>query len=92
MRGCSSAARGEDGAANNLAMLLVTHRNDTKSLQRAATLAERFATSEVPGLIDTYGWVKFKRGEYAEAVRRLQRAVDKAPESPELRYHLAWLR
>jgi Flp pilus assembly protein TadD len=33
--------------------------------------------------------VLYKRGEYAEAVKALQKAVDKAPHAPALLYHLA---
>ena len=76
-------------AANNLAMLLVTYRSDKASLDRARTLAERFASSRNPAFIDTWGWVLYKRGEYADSVTALQKAVDKAPRAPELLYHLA---
>jgi tetratricopeptide (TPR) repeat protein len=76
-------------AANNLAMLLVTYRTDKVSLDRARALAERFASSRSPDLIDTWGWVLFKRGENADAINVLQKAVDKAPQSPVIRYHLA---
>lgn len=30
----------------------------------------------------------YKRGEYAEALPLLQRAVDQSPDSPVMRYHL----
>ena len=76
-------------AANNLAMLLVTYRSDKSSLDRARSLAERFASSRNPAFIDTWGWVLYKRGEYADAVTALQKAVDKAPHAPVLLYHLA---
>ena len=76
-------------AANNLAMLLVTYRSDKASLDRARTLAERFASSRNPAFIDTWGWVLYKRGEYADSVTALQKAVNKAPRAPELLYHLA---
>jgi len=75
-------------AANNLAMLLVTHRSDEASLERAGQLAERFAASDNPAFLDTYGWVLYKRGRYAEAIVPLEKAVAKVPESQELSYHL----
>jgi tetratricopeptide (TPR) repeat protein len=75
--------------ANNLAMLLVTYRRDKPSLDRARALAERFASSRNPQLIDTWGWVLYKRGETVDAVSALQKAVDRAPQAPALRYHLA---
>jgi len=76
-------------AANNLAMLLATYRSDKPSLDRARSLCERFASSRNPAFIDTWGWVLYKRGEYADAVTALQKAVDKAPQAPALLYHLA---
>ena len=76
-------------AANNLAMLLVTYRTDKPSLDRARALAERFASSRNPALMDTWGWVLFKRGEIAPATSALQKAVDNSPQAPVLRYHLA---
>jgi tetratricopeptide (TPR) repeat protein len=75
-------------AANNLAMLLVTYRQDAASLTRAQKLAEQLAASSEPHLIDTRGWVKFKVGDFHEAESLLQQAVDKAPAAPEMRYHL----
>jgi Flp pilus assembly protein TadD len=76
-------------AANNLAMLLVTYHSDKSSLDRARALAERFASSRDPQLIDTWGWVLYKRGENTDAINILQKAVDMAPQTPVLRYHLA---
>jgi Flp pilus assembly protein TadD len=81
----------DDGAANNLAMLLATYRTDAHSLERALRLAERFATSEQPVLLDTYGWVLFKAGRTSEALPVLERAVAKAPRAGELRYHLGMI-
>ena len=77
-----------DGAANNLAMLLVTYKNDTASLDRAKTLSARFANSSNPSYLDTYGWVLFKRGEAAASVSILERVVSKAPDAPVALYHL----
>jgi tetratricopeptide (TPR) repeat protein len=76
-------------AANNLALLLVTYRSDKSSLDRARALTERFANSRTASFLDTWGWVLYKRGEYPESMNPLQKAVDRAPHAPELRYHLA---
>jgi len=73
---------------NNLAMLLATHRTDAASLEAAGQLVERFSGSENPAILDTYGWVLYKRGRYVDAVLSLEKAVAMAPESQELRYHL----
>jgi tetratricopeptide (TPR) repeat protein len=76
-------------AANNLAMLLVTYRNDPASLDRARDLTSGFATSDNGGLLDTLGWVRFKRGEYQQALATLERAAEQAPDSRVIRFHLA---
>jgi tetratricopeptide (TPR) repeat protein len=75
-------------AANNLAMLLVTHRSDKASLDRAAQLADILGSSGEPTYLDTRGWVKYKRGDYQPATGLLQQAVDKAPAVPDFRFHL----
>ena len=76
-------------AANNLAMLLVNYKTDKKDLDRAGQLVDKLANSTEPALLDTRGWVKFKAGQPKEALPLLQQAVEKAPNAPVLRYHLA---
>jgi tetratricopeptide (TPR) repeat protein len=75
-------------AANNLAMLLVSYRKDAASVDRAKTLAARFADSSNPSYLDTYGWVLFKHGEAAASVPVLERVVSKVPDAPVALYHL----
>lgn len=75
-------------AANNLAMLLATHRDDKKSLARAGTLADRLAGSDNTAYLDTVGWVRYKQGQYEGAVSALEKALAKSPKEPLLRYHL----
>jgi tetratricopeptide (TPR) repeat protein len=77
-----------DVAANNLAMLLVTYGKDAASLDRAKSLAVRFADSSNPNFLDTYGWVLFKHGEAAASVPILERVVSKVPDAPVALYHL----
>ena len=77
-----------DVVANNLAMLLATHRSDADSYARAFDLVERFRTSDVPSYLNTYGWVRYKQGNYDEAVSYLRRAAASEPDRPEMRYHL----
>lgn len=76
-------------AANNLAMLLVTYRKDQASLDRARDLTASFATSEDGALLDTNGWVRFKRGEYSTALSVLTLAASRSPDSKVIRFHLA---
>jgi tetratricopeptide (TPR) repeat protein len=76
-------------AANNLAMLLATYKTDDASLKRALELTSSFTTTNSSSLLDTGGWVRFKRGEYREALPILERANAAAPDSRVIRYHLA---
>jgi tetratricopeptide (TPR) repeat protein len=75
-------------AADTLAMLLVTYKTDQPSLDRARDVTRRFANSDDGTLLDANGWVRFKRGEYADALPVLQRAAQRAPDSKIIRYHL----
>jgi Flp pilus assembly protein TadD len=74
--------------ANNLAVLLIRYRTDQASLDEARDLSSSFSSSSDGNLLDTNGWVHFKRAEYAQALPVLQRAVERAPASREFRYHL----
>jgi tetratricopeptide (TPR) repeat protein len=75
-------------AANNLAMLLATYKQDHANLDRAKQLSARFANSANPVFMDTYGWVLYKLGESAASVPVLERVVEKAPDAALARYHL----
>jgi tetratricopeptide (TPR) repeat protein len=75
-------------AANNLAMLLVTYKKDPQSLDRAKALSAGFENSSSSALLDTYGWVLYKRGESSAAVTVLETSAAKTPDSPVLLYHL----
>ncbi len=75
-------------AANNLAMLLVRGEAGPDALDRALALSQGFENSDNPILLDTLGWVYFKRGDLTHAAPVLQRAQLAAPELPEISYHL----
>lgn len=76
-------------AANNLAVLLVDHKGDQPSLQKAFALSRDFEKDAPhPLFIDTLGWVRFKMGQQEEALRLMRNAVAKSPEIPVLNYHL----
>jgi predicted Zn-dependent protease len=76
-------------AANNLAVLLVDHKGDPSSLQRAFALSRDFEKEAPhPLFIDTLGWVCFKMGQQEEAIRLMKDAVAKSPETSVLNYHL----
>lgn len=76
-------------AANNLAVLLVDHKRDPSSLQRAFSLSRDFEKDAPhPLFIDTLGWVRFKMGQQDEAIRLMKDAVAKSPDMTVLNYHL----
>jgi len=75
--------------AASLAMLLVSYRSDARSLDRARDLTAALAASNDPVVLDSAGWVQFKRGEFAAAAAALQKAEQRAPNAKEIRYHLA---
>jgi Tfp pilus assembly protein PilF len=77
-----------EAVINNLAMLLVDQREDPRSLDRAAELVYRLNTSQHPALLDTIGWVQYRRGELDTALWNLKQAVKKAPEAAAMHYHL----
>jgi tetratricopeptide (TPR) repeat protein len=75
-------------AANNLAMLLVSHRSDAASLARAGELARPLERSGLANFINTAGWVRYKAGDAAGAVPLLERAARMQSDSPQLLYML----
>ncbi len=74
--------------ANNLAMLLVSHRGDKASLDRASQVAQLLAGADQPSMLDTLGWVKYRNGAVGEALPLLRKAAEKSPSSAEIHYHL----
>ncbi len=76
-------------AANNFAVLLVDHKGDPQSLQKAFALSRDFEKETPhPLFLDTLGWVRFKMGQQEEAIRLLKHAVAKFPDASILNYHL----
>jgi tetratricopeptide (TPR) repeat protein len=75
-------------ATNNLAALLLDYRDDAASFERALELAKKLEETDQPIFLDTLGWAYYRNGDYARAVRFLERAVAGAGKVPVLRYHL----
>lgn len=75
--------------ANNLASLLSSYRSDPDSLARAEVIARRLRGSDVAPYQDTYGWIAYQRGNYEDAAKELEKAVEKLGEDPQVRFHLA---
>ncbi|MBI3392714.1 MAG: tetratricopeptide repeat protein, partial [Nitrospirae bacterium] len=71
----------------NLAYLLA---EQGESLKEAAEMIERARKQapKDPSLMDTAGWVAFKKGEYPSAVALFEEAARLTPNSPTVQYHL----
>jgi tetratricopeptide (TPR) repeat protein len=74
-------------AANNLAWM---HAEEGGDLELALKLAQTATSSapDVPEVMDTLGWVYYKKGQAQLAIPVFERCVEKAPTSALYRYHL----
>ncbi len=79
-------------ALNQLAWFLVNQRGDDAALDEGEALATK-ALKLRPGnaaILDTLGWVAYKRGDLETALAKLQQAVDvDQGQSPEITLHFA---
>lgn len=73
---------------NNLASLLADHRTDNASLEQAKSLVTVLKQADVPQFKDTLGWVAYRTGDYANAVKLLEAAAEKLPKVGLISYHL----
>lgn len=73
-------------ALNNLAWLY--HEKSDRRALETARAAHAMATGQ-PAMADTYGWMLVQAGRAAEGLPLIQEAAAQAPESAEIRYHLA---
>ncbi|MFH2059542.1 MAG: tetratricopeptide repeat protein [Pseudomonadota bacterium] len=74
-------------AANNLAFL---YAQQGKELNKALDLAlqAKEKVGKLPAVMDTLGWVYYKKELYDNAVAEFQACVDQEPENPIFNYHL----
>jgi predicted Zn-dependent protease len=80
---------GNDFVATNLAILLLDHRQDAASHQRALELASRFAAGEQhPYARAALGWAYYHNSRFGEAVQVLEQVNTTAPGNPQLLYYL----
>jgi tetratricopeptide (TPR) repeat protein len=76
-------------AKNNLASLLIDHREDQASHDRARKIASGFEDSKLPWFRDTYAWSSVKSGIYLqEAVQILKKIVKENEAVGIYHYHL----
>ncbi|MBX3744463.1 MAG: tetratricopeptide repeat protein [Verrucomicrobiae bacterium] len=74
-------------ALNNSAFLLAEHFNDLEGGYQLALRARDLARED-PLIADTLGWIEYRRGRYPDALRLLTEAAARAPDLPEIQYHL----
>jgi len=74
-------------ALNNLAYLYAEKFNELGKASELGRKARELRPSD-PTIADTYGWILYKKGEYAHALTLLQESAGKVPEDPELQAHL----
>jgi len=79
---------GQPLVVNNLAALLLDHRDDAASHRRALELVQPFADRRDPVLLDTLGWAHYRNGNPQRAVQLLERALAASDRVPVIRYHL----
>ena len=74
-------------ALNNLAWLYADQFND---LNKATELAQKASSLQPadPSVADTLGWVLYKRGDYQQALTRLETSARNLPNNPAVQYHL----
>jgi cellulose synthase operon protein C len=76
-------------AANNFGALVADHRfDDPAYLDRALAAVRRLPRNDEPLVIDTLGWLLFRKGDTAAALPLLERAALLAPALEEVAYHL----
>ena len=74
-------------AANNLAYLLAEKDKDLNEALDFARLAKEKLPND-PGVMDTLGWVYYKKGLYDSAIAELNDCVEKMKDNATVHYHL----
>lgn len=78
--------------ANNLASLLSDyHADDPGALDRAYIIASRLRQMDQPHFRDTYGWTRYLKGEYQEALDYIAPLPEALPGNPWVSYHLGMI-
>ncbi|MDB6126136.1 MAG: repeat-containing protein [Verrucomicrobia bacterium] len=74
-------------ALNNVAYLYSEKFNEFDKAEDAAAKARELLPQE-PHTADTYGWVLYRKHQYARALPLLAESAGKLPDSAEVQYHL----
>jgi len=74
-------------AVNNLAFFYAEHNKElNKALELARQAKERIGN--LPAIMDTLGWVYYKKEIYDSAITEFEACVEKEPKNPIFNYHL----
>ncbi len=74
-------------AANNLAFIITETNGDLNEAFRLVRMA-REKTPRDPNVMDTMGWIFYKRGSYLNAVSELEESLSLNPDNALAHYHL----
>lgn len=78
-------------ALNNLAYLYSERFQDLDKAYDMAQSARALLPDE-PHTADTFGWILYKKGQYARAVGMLEESAAALPNEPDVQYHLGMAR
>jgi tetratricopeptide (TPR) repeat protein len=82
-------AKPDAASALNLAGYILADTNQRLDDAARYLARARALSPGDPAVLDSWGWLQFRRGRYREAVRILDRAARFAPLEPEILVHLA---
>ena len=74
-------------ALNNLAWLYSDYLGDLNKAYDLAQQARQLVPAD-PSTGDTLGWVLFKKGQYASALKLFQESADQLSDNPEVQFHV----
>lgn len=74
-------------ALNNLAWLYSDNLGDLDKAYNLAQRARQLLPAD-PSTADTLGWVLFKKGQYASALKLFQESADQLSDNPEVQFHV----
>ena len=74
-------------ALNNLAILYSEHLGNIGKGEALASQAKQLRPDD-PAILDTLGWIDFRKGDYAGALTLLDWATEKNPADAEFQYHV----
>jgi Tfp pilus assembly protein PilF len=78
-------------AANNLAFLISENPRSEADLEEALNYANQAdqINPENPVILDTVGWIYYKKGDLSQAEQALEKALALDPDNPVINYHTA---